>query len=96
MAAVEDLGCLDIVVNNAGMTRDRMLFNLSDDEFDLVIRIHLRGHFLLSRNAAAYWRGSKESGVPVDASVINTASEAFLTGSPARPTTRRRRAASPR
>jgi 3-oxoacyl-[acyl-carrier protein] reductase len=56
---------------------------MSDEEFDLVVRIHLRGHFLLSRNAAAHWRQvAKESGEPVDASVINTASEAFLTGSP--------------
>ncbi len=82
-AAVDGLGSLDIVVNNAGMTRDRMLFNMSDDEFDQVIRVHLRGHFLLSRNAASYWRQrSKDIDGPVDASVINTASEAFLTGSP--------------
>ncbi|AXT84366.1 3-oxoacyl-ACP reductase [Aeromicrobium sp. A1-2] len=81
--ALQKFGSLDIVVNNAGVTRDRMLFNMSDDEFDLVVRIHLRGHFLLSRNAAAHWkRVAKETGQPVDASVINTASEAFLTGSP--------------
>jgi len=82
-AAVDDLGSLDIVVNNAGMTRDRMLFNLSDEEWDDVIRVHLRGHFLLSRNAASYWRGrSKETGEPVYGRVVNTASEAFLGGSP--------------
>ncbi|KQV74495.1 3-ketoacyl-ACP reductase [Aeromicrobium sp. Root344] len=81
--ALESFGALDIVVNNAGVTRDRMLFNMSDEEFDLVLRIHLRGHFLLSRNAAAHWRQvAKETGATVDASVINTASEAFLTGSP--------------
>ncbi|MDN5745477.1 MAG: 3-oxoacyl-ACP reductase [Nocardioidaceae bacterium] len=83
-AAVDDLGGLDIVVNNAGMTRDRMLFNLGDDEWDAVIAVHLRGHFLLSRNAASYWRGKakqSESGT-VYGSVINTASEAFLAGSP--------------
>jgi NAD(P)-dependent dehydrogenase (short-subunit alcohol dehydrogenase family) len=82
-AAVDGFGALDIVVNNAGMTRDRMLFNMSDDEWDAVIRVHLRGHFLLSRNAAAYWRArSKEIDAPVYARVVNTASEAFLGGSP--------------
>ncbi|WP_408895524.1 3-oxoacyl-ACP reductase [Nocardioides sp. R1-1] len=83
-AAVDRLGGLDIVVNNAGMTRDRMLFNLADEEWDAVIAVHLRGHFLLSRNAAAYWRGKakeSESGT-VYGSIVNTASEAFLGGSP--------------
>lgn len=82
-AAVDGFGDLDIVVNNAGMTRDRMLFNLSDEEWDDVIRVHLRGHFLLSRNAAAYWRAaSKAADAPVYGRVVNTASEAFLGGSP--------------
>ncbi|WP_323791470.1 3-oxoacyl-ACP reductase [Nocardioides sp.] len=82
-AAVEGFGSLEIVVNNAGMTRDRMLFNMSDEEWDAVIHVHLRGHFLLSRNAASYWRSrSKELEAPVYARVVNTASEAFLGGSP--------------
>src|SRR5579875_3080111 len=56
VACADGLGGLSIVVNNAGITRDRMLFNMSDEEWDAVIAVHLRGHFLLTRNAAAYWR----------------------------------------
>jgi 3-oxoacyl-[acyl-carrier protein] reductase len=85
-AAVDRMGSLDIVVNNAGVIRDRMLFNMSDDDWDLVIRVHLRGHFLLSRNAAAHWRSVyKETEQPVYGRVVNTASEAFLVGSPGQP-----------
>jgi 3-oxoacyl-[acyl-carrier protein] reductase len=73
-------------VNNAGVLRDRMLFNMSDDEWDLVVRVHLRGHFLLSRNAAAYWRGhAKANGGTTYGRVVNTTSEAFLFGSEGQP-----------
>ena len=79
--ATDQLGSLDIVLNNAGVVRDKMLFNMTDDEWDLVIRVHLRGHFLLTRNAAAHWRAaSKEAGGPVFGRIINTASEAGLLG----------------
>ncbi|AZG47918.1 3-oxoacyl-ACP reductase [Gordonia insulae] len=79
--ATEDLGGLDIVMSNAGITRDKMLFNMTDDEWDLVIRVHLRGHFLLNRNAASHWRSaSKAAGGPVHGRLINTASEAGLLG----------------
>jgi NAD(P)-dependent dehydrogenase (short-subunit alcohol dehydrogenase family) len=83
VAAADGLGGLDIVVNNAGITRDRMLFNMSDEDFDAVIAVHLRGHFLLTRNAAAYWRDkAKESGGTVYGRLVNTSSEAGLGGPP--------------
>lgn len=77
----DGLGGVDIVVNNAGITRDRMLFNMTDEDWDAVIAVHLRGHFLLTRNAAAYWRAqAKESGGTVYGRLINTSSEAGLSG----------------
>lgn len=79
--ATEELGGLHVVVSNAGITRDAMLFNMTDDEWDAVVRVHLRGHFLLNRNAAAYWRSlSKQTGEPVYGRLINTSSEAGLLG----------------
>ncbi len=84
--AVETFGSLDILVNNAGILRDRMIFNMAEEEWDAVVRVHLKGHFCMSRHATAYWRGrSKGDGGPVYARIINTSSEAFLFGSPGQP-----------
>ncbi|MGV0635476.1 3-oxoacyl-ACP reductase [Mycolicibacillus trivialis] len=77
----DELGGLSIVVNNAGITRDRMLFNMSDEEWDAVLAVHLRGHFLLTRNAAAYWRAKAKAGDgTVYGRLVNTSSEAGLVG----------------
>src|SRR6266568_8361938 len=79
--ATGELGGLDILVNNAGILRDRMSFNMEEADWDAVINVHLKGHFVPSRFAGAYWRQkSKETGEPVNAAVINTSSEAGLFG----------------
>ena len=81
ISSADALGGLSIVVNNAGITRDRMLFNMSDDEWDAVIAVHLRGHFLVTRNAATYWRSrAKDAGGSIYGRIINTSSEAGLVG----------------
>ena len=85
-AATGTFGGLDILVNNAGVLRDRMIFTMSEEEWDTVIRVHLRGHFITSRLATAYWRDfSKQAGGPVYGRIINTSSEAFLLGSAGQP-----------
>ena len=84
--AVGIFGSLDILVNNAGILRDRMIFSMSEEEFDAVVRVHLKGHFATLRAATAHWRErSKAAGGPVYARVVNTSSEAFLLGSPGQP-----------
>jgi NAD(P)-dependent dehydrogenase (short-subunit alcohol dehydrogenase family) len=79
--AVETYSRLDILVNNAGILRDKMSFNMDEDEWDIVVDVHLKGHFLTSRHAAAYWRArSKETSAPVGGAIVNTASESGLYG----------------
>jgi NAD(P)-dependent dehydrogenase (short-subunit alcohol dehydrogenase family) len=79
--AVETYGGLDILVNNAGFVRDRMLVNTSEEEWDAVIRVHLKGHFAPLRHAGAYWRAESKEGRQRAARVINTSSGAGLQGS---------------
>ncbi len=79
--AVDTFGGLDILVNNAGFVRDRMLVNATEDEFDAVVRVHLKGHFATLRHAAAYWRAESKEGRQRVARVINTTSGAGLQGS---------------
>jgi NAD(P)-dependent dehydrogenase (short-subunit alcohol dehydrogenase family) len=84
--ALGTYGQFDIVVNNAGIIRDRMIFSMTSEEFDAVIRVHLKGHFNILRAATAHWREqSKSLDAPVYARVVNTSSEAFLLGSPGQP-----------
>jgi NAD(P)-dependent dehydrogenase (short-subunit alcohol dehydrogenase family) len=84
--AVDTFGGLHVLVNNAGVLRDRMVFSMSEQEWDTVIRVHLRGHFVTTRFATAYWRGlSKSEGRPAYARIVNTSSEAYLLGSAGQP-----------
>ncbi|MEW2397086.1 3-oxoacyl-ACP reductase [Streptomyces sp. NPDC046862] len=85
--ATAEFGKLDILVNNAGILRDRMVFSMSEEEWDAVIRVHLKGHFNTTRFAAAHWRARSkaEGGRPVYGRIVNTSSEAFLAGSAGQP-----------
>jgi NAD(P)-dependent dehydrogenase (short-subunit alcohol dehydrogenase family) len=81
--ALAAYGSFDVLVNNAGILRERMLFNMAEEEWDELLRVHLKGHFVTARAATAHWRRlSKERGAPVYARMVNTASEAYLSGSP--------------
>jgi len=73
------------MVNNAGFLRDKTIFSMSDEEFDSVVRVHLRGHFVNMRNATAYWRGKAKAGEQVYGRLISTSSEAAIYGSAGQP-----------
>jgi NAD(P)-dependent dehydrogenase (short-subunit alcohol dehydrogenase family) len=78
--AVETFGKLDILVNNAGILRDKMLFSMSEDDFDAVIRVHLKGTFACTHHAAVYWREQSKAGNQPRAAIVNTVSSAGLQG----------------
>ncbi|WP_432993619.1 SDR family oxidoreductase [Dactylosporangium sp. CA-233914] len=79
--AVDATGRLDALVNNAGLARDRMTTNVTEDEWDSVIRVNLKGHFAPLRHASAYWKSLAKAGTPVAARIVNTTSGAGLMGS---------------
>ena len=78
--AIDSFGGLDVLVCNAGILRDRMLVNMSEEEWDAVIRVHLKGTFAPARRAATWWRDRSKAGQPVDARIINTSSASGLFG----------------
>ncbi|QFU75703.1 SDR family NAD(P)-dependent oxidoreductase [Halioglobus maricola] len=82
---LETFGDINIMVNNAGFCRDKTIFGMSDEEFDSVVRVHLRGHFINMRNVTAYWRGKAKAGDDVYGRLISTSSEAALYGSAGQP-----------
>jgi NAD(P)-dependent dehydrogenase (short-subunit alcohol dehydrogenase family) len=81
-AAIDTFGDLHVLVNNAGILRDRVLVNMTEEEWDSVIHVHLKGHFVPTRHAAAYWREQTKAGKEVKASIINTSSTSGLIGNP--------------
>jgi NAD(P)-dependent dehydrogenase (short-subunit alcohol dehydrogenase family) len=80
--AVDTFGGLDVLINNAGILRDRMLTNMSEEEWDAVIKVHLKGTFAPTRHAAAYWRERAKAGESNDGRVINTTSVSGIYGNP--------------
>ena len=81
-AAVDAFGDVHVLVNNAGILRDKMLVNMSEEEWDSVVQVHLKGHFVPTRHIASYWREQVKAGVEVKASVVNTSSTSGLLGNP--------------
>ncbi|MGK2949715.1 MAG: SDR family oxidoreductase [Acidimicrobiales bacterium] len=80
--ALEAFGRLDVLVNNAGILRDRMLVSMSEQEWDDVVEVHMKGHFIPTRFAAAHWREQVKAGETVSASIIHTSSTSGLLGNP--------------
>lgn len=80
--AIDSFGRLDVLINNAGILRDRMLVNMAEEEWDAVIQVHMKGTFAPAHHAGGYWRNQSKAGAPVDARLINTASVSGIYGNP--------------